>query len=89
MVLWLSDSILFKSRGDRSPNLFLNYCKERFAIAHKYPNFKRSHSQLILKWRSLTTTLILDELVRNRVTQDIRQQANYILVNGNRESGER
>ncbi|MTJ28487.1 type II toxin-antitoxin system RelE/ParE family toxin [Aphanizomenon sp. UHCC 0183] len=28
-------------------------------------------------------------IVRNRATQDIRQQANYILVNGNRESGEK
>ena len=28
-------------------------------------------------------------IVRNRATQDIRQQANYILVNGNRELGEK
>jgi toxin ParE1/3/4 len=28
-------------------------------------------------------------IVRNRATQDIRQQANYILVNGNRESAEK
>ena len=28
-------------------------------------------------------------IVRNRATQDIREQANYILVNGNRKSGEK
>ncbi len=28
-------------------------------------------------------------IVRNRATQDIRQQANYLLVNGNRELGEK
>ncbi len=28
-------------------------------------------------------------IVRNRATQDIRQQANYILTNGNRELGEK
>jgi toxin ParE1/3/4 len=33
--------------------------------------------------------MVFQVIVRNRATQDIRQQANYILVNGNRELGEK